>query len=52
MIQGVGYALYEARETDPVSGDILSGGMEEYRIPGIADTPEITCISTRADSIT
>jgi xanthine dehydrogenase YagR molybdenum-binding subunit len=41
VIQGVGYALYEARETDPVSGDILSGGMEDYRIPGIADTPEI-----------
>jgi xanthine dehydrogenase YagR molybdenum-binding subunit len=41
VIQGVGYALYEARETDPRSGDILSGGMEDYRIPGIADTPEI-----------
>jgi xanthine dehydrogenase YagR molybdenum-binding subunit len=41
VIQGVGYALYEARETDPISGDILSGGMEDYRIPGIADTPVI-----------
>lgn len=41
VIQGIGYALYEARETDPVSGDILSGGMEDYRIPGIADTPVI-----------
>ena len=41
VIQGVGYALYEARETDPTRGDILSGGMEDYRIPGIADTPEI-----------
>jgi xanthine dehydrogenase YagR molybdenum-binding subunit len=40
VIQGLGYALYEARETDPRSGDILSGGMEDYRIPGIADTPE------------
>jgi xanthine dehydrogenase YagR molybdenum-binding subunit len=40
VIQGLGYALYEARETDPHSGDILSGGMEDYRIPGIADTPE------------
>ena len=26
VIQGVGYALYEARETDPRSGDILTGG--------------------------
>ena len=40
VIQGLGYALYEARETDPHSGHILSGGMEDYRIPGISDTPE------------
>src|SRR4051812_36090451 len=41
VIQGIGYALYEAREVDPRSGDILTGGMEDYRIPGIADTPPI-----------
>jgi xanthine dehydrogenase YagR molybdenum-binding subunit len=41
VIQGIGYALYEARETDPRTGDILTGGMEDYRIPGIADTPDI-----------
>ena len=41
VIQGIGYALYEAREIDPRSGDVLSGGMEDYRIPGIADTPVI-----------
>jgi xanthine dehydrogenase YagR molybdenum-binding subunit len=41
VIQGIGYALYEARETDPGSGDILTAGMEDYRIPGIADTPNI-----------
>jgi len=41
VIQGVGYALYEARETDPRSGEVLSAGMEDYRIPGIADTPVI-----------
>ena len=41
VIQGLGYALYEARETDPHSGDILTAGMEDYRIPGIADTPVI-----------
>ena len=40
VIQGLGYALYEARETDPRTGDILTAGMEDYRIPGIADTPE------------
>jgi xanthine dehydrogenase YagR molybdenum-binding subunit len=41
VIQGLGYALYEAREVDPRSGDILTIGMEDYRIPGIADTPPI-----------
>lgn len=41
VIQGIGYALYEAREIDSVTGDILSGGMEDYRIPGISDTPDI-----------
>jgi xanthine dehydrogenase YagR molybdenum-binding subunit len=41
VIQGIGYALYEARELDPWTGDILTAGMEDYRIPGIADTPLI-----------
>ena len=41
IIQGIGYALYEGREVDPRSGDILTGGFEDYRIPGIADTPMI-----------
>jgi xanthine dehydrogenase YagR molybdenum-binding subunit len=41
VIQGIGYALYEGREVDPQSGDILTAGLEDYRIPGIADTPVI-----------
>jgi xanthine dehydrogenase YagR molybdenum-binding subunit len=41
LIQGIGYALYEAREVDPQHGDILTAGMEDYRIPGLADTPPI-----------
>jgi xanthine dehydrogenase YagR molybdenum-binding subunit len=41
VIQGLGYALYEARELDPISGDVLTAGMEDYRIPGISDTPAI-----------
>jgi CO/xanthine dehydrogenase Mo-binding subunit/aerobic-type carbon monoxide dehydrogenase small subunit (CoxS/CutS family) len=41
LIQGIGYALYEARETDPSTGHVLTGGMEDYRIPGIADMPRL-----------
>jgi xanthine dehydrogenase YagR molybdenum-binding subunit len=41
VIQGIGYALYEGREVDPLRGDVLTAGLEDYRIPGIADTPNI-----------
>jgi xanthine dehydrogenase YagR molybdenum-binding subunit len=41
IIQGVGYALYEGREVDPRTGDILTAGLDDYRIPGIADAPSI-----------
>lgn len=41
IIQGIGYALYEERQLDPVTGTVLSAGLEDYRIPGIGDTPEI-----------
>ena len=41
VIQGIGYALYEHREIDPSTGVVLSSGLEDYRIPGIGDVPEI-----------
>jgi xanthine dehydrogenase YagR molybdenum-binding subunit len=41
VVQGIGYALYEAREVDPATGNVLTVGLEDYRIPGIADTPPI-----------
>jgi xanthine dehydrogenase YagR molybdenum-binding subunit len=41
IIQGVGYALYEGREIDPRTGEVMTAGLEDYRIPGIADTPLI-----------
>lgn len=41
LVQGIGYALYETRETDPSTGQVLSAGMEDYRIPGIADMPHL-----------
>ena len=41
VIQGIGYALYEEKQFDPNSGHILTTGLEDYRIPGMGDTPEI-----------
>jgi xanthine dehydrogenase YagR molybdenum-binding subunit len=41
VIQGIGWALYEERALDPISGHVLTAGLEDYRIPGIADVPEI-----------
>jgi xanthine dehydrogenase YagR molybdenum-binding subunit len=41
VVQGLGFALYEQREVDPHTGLVLSTNLEDYRIPGIADTPEV-----------
>jgi xanthine dehydrogenase YagR molybdenum-binding subunit len=41
VIQGTGYALYEQRHADPRDGRVLTAGLEDYRIPGIGDIPEI-----------
>jgi len=41
IIQGVGFALYEQRHVDPFTGVVLTDNLEDYRIPGIGDTPEI-----------
>ncbi|MGW2564519.1 molybdopterin-dependent oxidoreductase [Streptomyces sp. NPDC001514] len=41
IIQGIGYALYEERVTDTLTGVVLSDNLEDYRIPGIGDIPEI-----------
>ena len=41
IIQGLGYALYEGREIDSRTGDILTTNLDDYRMPGIADIPLI-----------
>jgi xanthine dehydrogenase YagR molybdenum-binding subunit len=41
VVQGVGYALYEERRNDAATGRILTRGLEDYRVPGIGDCPEI-----------
>ena len=42
VIQGLGYALYEQKQYDLQTGHTLTGNLNDYRIPGIGDTPEIT----------
>ena len=41
VIQGLGYALYEERRVDPLMGRVLTAGLEDYRVAGIGDIPEI-----------
>jgi xanthine dehydrogenase YagR molybdenum-binding subunit len=41
VIQGLGAALYEARLLDPSTGGLVSANLEDYRIPGIGDAPEM-----------
>jgi xanthine dehydrogenase YagR molybdenum-binding subunit len=42
IVQGIGYTLFEQRHVDPATGVVLTGNLEDYRMPGIGDTPEIT----------
>ncbi len=41
IIQGLSYALYEERRLDPRTGQLLTGSLDDYRIAGIGDIPEI-----------
>lgn len=41
VVQGIGFALTEERLHDPLTGTLLSSNLEDYRIPGIGETPEI-----------
>jgi xanthine dehydrogenase YagR molybdenum-binding subunit len=43
-IMGMGYALYEERVMDDLSGVVLNPNFETYKLPGIADVPEIEVI--------
>jgi len=43
IIQGVGYALSEQRLIDPSTGAILTRTLDAYKLPTIADVPEIVC---------
>jgi xanthine dehydrogenase YagR molybdenum-binding subunit len=41
LIMGIGYALYEEKIMDPVSGRMLNPNMQFYRLAGYADIPEL-----------
>ena len=43
IIQGIGHTLSEQRLHDPDSGRILTTTLDAYRMPTIADVPEIVC---------
>jgi xanthine dehydrogenase YagR molybdenum-binding subunit len=43
VIQGIGHTLSEARLLDPETGRILTTSLDTYRMPTIADVPEIVC---------
>ena len=41
IIQGIGHTLSEIRLEDPRSGRVLNTGLDAYKLPTIADVPEI-----------
>ncbi len=44
IIMGIGYALYEERIMDPLSGVVLNPNFETYKLPALADMPEIDIV--------
>ncbi len=43
VLQGVGFALMEERVVDPNTGLVVNANLEDYKVPTIADMPEIVC---------
>src|SRR5207253_3266940 len=43
IIQGIGHTLSEERLLDPATGTVLTQSLDAYRLPTIADVPEIVC---------
>ena len=44
IIMGMGYALYEERVMDGLSGVVLNPNFETYKLPGMADMPDIEIV--------
>jgi CO/xanthine dehydrogenase Mo-binding subunit len=43
ILQGIGFALTEERVVDPTTGTSVNPGLEDYKVPTIADLPEVVC---------
>jgi xanthine dehydrogenase YagR molybdenum-binding subunit len=43
IVQAIGYALSEQRLLDPADGTVLTQTLDTYKLPTIADVPEIVC---------
>jgi CO/xanthine dehydrogenase Mo-binding subunit len=43
ILQGVGFAVSEERVVDPTTGTVVNAGLEDYKIPTMADLPEVVC---------
>ena len=43
VLQGIGFALMEERVVDPTTGTVVNAGLEDYKLPTMADLPEIVC---------
>ena len=43
ILQAIGFALMEERVVDPTTGTVVNAGLEDYKVPTIADLPEIVC---------
>ncbi|MEM7346724.1 MAG: molybdopterin-dependent oxidoreductase [Chloroflexota bacterium] len=43
VYQGMGYALYEEKIFDPNTAALLTSNLQDYRLPGIGDIPEVIC---------
>jgi xanthine dehydrogenase YagR molybdenum-binding subunit len=41
ILQALGFALMEERVVDGTTGTVVNGGLEDYKLPTIADCPEI-----------
>lgn len=44
ILMGIGYALYEERIMDRLSGVVLNPNFETYKLTGLADAPEIEIV--------